>query len=140
MHTNAHEFLIRPATSDDLPAIAAIQRASPEASAWDPLGYTCSVALKDGHVAGFLVTRETAPDECEILNLAVHPSYRRRGIARNLVNHVLQRAPANWFLEVRESNLPAISFYKSLGFRHVGRRENYYNEPSEAAIVMSFFS
>ena len=133
-------FDIRAATAGDLPAIAAIQQASPEASTWEPLDYDCFVVTRDGEVAGFLVTRQTAPGECEILNLAVHPSFRRRGIARMLVNQTLRAAPGEWFLEVRESNIAGIFFYRSLGFDSVGRRENYYNNPSEAAIVMRFFS
>ena len=45
-----------------------------------------------------------------------------------------------WFLEVRESNDAAINLYKTLGFAATGRRENYYSEPPEAAIVMRVFS
>ena len=55
---------IRAADSDDLAAIAAIQAASPEASQWEPasyLDYDCLVAVEDDHVAGFLVSRQTAP-------------------------------------------------------------------------------
>ena len=46
----------------------------------------------------------------------------------------------NWFLEVRESNEAAINLYKTLGFMTAGRRQNYYHDPSEAAIVMRLFS
>jgi ribosomal-protein-alanine N-acetyltransferase len=132
--------LIRAATLADLPAIAAIQAASPEASAWNPLDYICSVAESAGEVIAFLVTRETAPGEREILNLAVHPSRRRDGIAKMLVQNALTGSEANWYLEVRESNVAAIALYTSLGFKRAGRRQDYYDDPSEAAIVMSFFS
>jgi len=132
--------LIRPATPDDRPAIAAIQAASPEASAWNPLEYICSVVESAGEVIAFLVTRETTPGEREILNLAVHPAWRRNGIAKMLVQNALTGSEANWYLEVRESNTAAIALYTSLGFKLAGRREDYYNDPAEAAIVMSFFS
>jgi ribosomal-protein-alanine N-acetyltransferase len=131
---------IRQASPDDLPAIAAIQQASPEASSWAPLDYTCDVAVEDGRVAGFIVTRTIAPDESEILNLAVDPYYRRRGIAKALVRHAVGRTPGRWFLEVRESNVSALQLYMSLGFLSAGRRQKYYNHPPESAIVMSFFS
>ena len=83
---------VRAATADDLAAIAAIQEASPEASQWDPasyLDYECSVAASGGRVAGFLVVRQIASDEREILNLAVDPAAAAAGsgskAARNRV-------------------------------------------------------
>lgn len=132
--------ILRPAAPADLPAIAAIQALSPEASSWNPLDYDCQVAIADARVAAFVVTRRSAPRECEILNLAVHPQSRRRGIASALVRGALQQTPGEWFLEVRESNSAAIAFYKSLGFNPCGRRPEYYHDPAEAAIVMRFFS
>jgi ribosomal-protein-alanine N-acetyltransferase len=75
------------------------------------------------------------------LNLAVDPSFRRQGIARRLLDQVLGSAPGSeWFLEVRESNIAALNLYKELGFQLSGRREDYYRDPHEAAIVMRFFS
>jgi ribosomal-protein-alanine acetyltransferase len=134
---------VRPATKDDLPAIEAIQKASPEASQWQVESYLdqdCLVAMTAGRLVGFLVTRTTAPDEGEILNIAVEPSGRRAGIARILLETLLASSRRIWFLEVRESNNGAINLYKTLGFLPAGRRENYYHEPAEAAIVMRVFS
>jgi ribosomal-protein-alanine N-acetyltransferase len=134
---------VRAATADDLPAIAAIQQASCEASQWDPvsyLDYECSVAASGGRVLGFLVVRQIAADEREILNLAVDPAERRQGVARKLLKNELQRAKTQWFLEVRESNSSAIKLYESAGFRTAGRRESYYSNPSETGIVMRFDS
>lgn len=135
---------IRAAGRDDLAAIAAIQNASPGASLWTPesyLDHDCRVAVSGGRVVGFLVARVTAPDEREILNIAVEPSLRRSGIGRILMETVLAEARGTvWYLEVRESNEAATNLYKTLGFLPSGRRENYYHEPVEAAIVMRLFS
>jgi polysaccharide biosynthesis protein PslH len=82
-----------------------------------------------------------APDaEWEILNLAVGPAWRRRGIARRLLEELLNRFPALWFLEVRESNSAAIRLYQSLGFERAGIRPGYYQDSQEAAIVMRIYS
>ena len=133
---------IRPATVVDLAAIAAIQRAAPEAAQWDCSDYLqhlCLVADRDGVVAGFFVGRQTAPGEHEILNLAVHVEHRRSGIGRELLRAAMGAQQA-WFLEVRESNRTAIAFYTASGFEVSGRREKYYREPAEAAIVMRLVS
>jgi ribosomal-protein-alanine N-acetyltransferase len=129
----------RPATPDDLFSIAVIQGPS----SWEPvdyLNYRCPVAVVDGSVTGFLVSRETAPGEREILNLAVDPACRRRGTARALLLHEIEGFRGTWFLEVRESNTAAIGLYRTARFEAVGRRAEYYHDPSEDAIVMRFFS
>jgi ribosomal-protein-alanine acetyltransferase len=135
---------IREATEDDLEAIAAIQSSSPEASQWTPVSYLehdCRVAVSHGRVVGFLVARATAKEDREILNIAVEPALRRAGIGRILMETVLVEGRGmTWFLEVRESNEAAINLYKTLGFSAAGRRESYYHEPLEAAIVMRLFS
>jgi ribosomal-protein-alanine acetyltransferase len=140
-------LLVRPATAEDLDAIGRIQSASPEAAQWNLgayLEFECTVAII-GQVVGFLAVRPTAPDEREILNLAVDPAYRRRGVARRLMERQLRerrlrQGKGSWFLEVRESNEPAIRLYESLGFRASGRREGYYSNPVEAGIVMRIHS
>lgn len=132
-------MIIRPAVPTDLAEIGEIQRASPEAAQWplgDYLNYTCLVAEHEGAVIGFLIARQLAPDEHELLNLAVRPDGRRRGTASALWSRAAEIAQTTWFLEVRESNSPAIRFYEKHGFRPAGRRENYYTEPPESAIVM----
>jgi len=131
---------IRQAGPHDLPAILAIQQASPEAADWKPEFYleiTTWVALLDnGEIAGFLAMRSVLPDEHELLNLAVAPEHRRQGIARTLLDYAKRRGSGLWFLEVRESNLAARTFYKSYGFIDFGKRKGYYQEPYEDAIVM----
>jgi ribosomal-protein-alanine acetyltransferase len=134
---------VRAASKEDLAVIEGIQKASLEASQWaveSYLEYDCLVAAVDGKVRGFLVTRATAPDEGEILNIAVDLEFRRSGIARILMETLLAGDRNAWFLEVRESNYGAINLYKTLGFAASGRRENYYSGPAEAAIVMRVFS
>jgi ribosomal-protein-alanine N-acetyltransferase len=78
--------------------------------------------------------------ELHINNLAVHPGYRGRGIACQLLDAILIRAYAKGvtvgYLEVRASNEAATALYKSYGFQPVGRRRNYYEHPREDAIVM----
>ena len=136
-------MILRPATSADLFEITRIQGASPEASQWDPAGYfayECVLAEEDGMTLGFLVIRQTAADEYEILNLAVDPSARRRGVARQLLSFELAQRHGTCFLEVRESNSGAIQLYEVLGFQRAGRREDYYRDPAESGIVMKLNS
>ena len=132
-------LVIRPATGQDLPGIQRIQGASPEAVAWEPasyLSYDCRVATLGEHIAGFVVSRRLAAGEAEILNLAVNPKLRRHGIGAALVREVVRQSPGNWFLEVRESNLPARNLYRKFGFEEVDRRPNYYQDNGEDAVVM----
>jgi ribosomal-protein-alanine N-acetyltransferase len=98
------------------------------------------VADENGRVAGFLVSRETVPGEREILNIAVNPEFRRLGVATELIRRELSGHPGEHFLEVRESNGPARNLYQHLGFREVGVRPGYYENPPEPGIVMRFFS
>ena len=136
-------FQLRPATADDVDQIWAIQEAAPESSHWhreDYLAFDCVVAEESGRVTGFLVSRETVPGEREILNIAVHPEFRRLGIASDLIRRELSAHSGEHFLEVRESNQPARNLYKHLGFREVGVRPGYYENPPEPGIVMRFFS
>jgi len=133
----------RPGTIADLDAVAAIQFASPEAAQWearDYLQYDLRVALVNREVAAFLVSRTLAAGESEILNLAVAPEHRRRGVARGLVEGWLRGVKGDVFLEVRASNEAAQEFYKSLGFQVVSIRSEYYSSPVETAIVMKFHS
>ena len=137
------DLLIRRGEERDLAAIAAIQETAPEAAHWDVTGYLqydVRVAVRREQIAGFLVWRCVGGDECEILNLAVLPEFRRQGVGRALVQWLLARFSGPVFLEVRESNAAAILLYKSLGFQLVGSRDRYYESPPETAIVMKFHS
>jgi [ribosomal protein S18]-alanine N-acetyltransferase len=136
---------IRPGRIEDLQSIAAIQDASPEAAHWNPIDYLqhhVEVFEQNGYIAGFSVYREVAPGELELLNIAIAPNFRRRGVGRRLMESLLEKAKttgcSSVFLEVRESNLAARAFYKLLNFHDLGFRPNYYYDPPETAIVMKF--
>lgn len=79
-------------------------------------------------------------DEGEITNVAVAPEYRRRGIARQLVQELIRQAQevgvSRFLLEVRVSNAGAIALYRELGFTDGGIRRNFYEFPREDALVM----
>ena len=134
---------LRPGAAGDLALIGQIQAASREASQWDVpeyLKYDLLVAVCDGRVAGFVVARRLAEGEGELLNLAVDPAFRRRGIGRRLVAEVTSFYPGVLWLEVRDSNIDARKFYQSLGFCEAGYRAGYYADSAEGAIVMNVHS
>ncbi|MBE6607470.1 MAG: ribosomal-protein-alanine N-acetyltransferase [Ruminococcaceae bacterium] len=93
----------------------------------------------EARVAGYIVILTVAP-ECEILNVAVSPEFRRMGIAEKLLRYVSDRAAEKncdtLMLEVRESNAAARALYEKIGFYPVGRRKGYYSNPVEDAILM----
>lgn len=92
-----------------------------------------------GPVLGF-INYWLVRDEVHILNVASHASHRRRGVATQLLAHVIGFAHRHGCryatLEVRRGNLAAIHLYKKLGFKPVGVRPRYYAEDNEDAIVM----
>ena len=81
-------------------------------------------------------------DEMHILNLAVHPAQRRRGIARALLTTALTRSreqgAAVVWLEVRPSNTAALALYHSFGFEEIGVRPGYYTDNGEDALILAF--
>ena len=97
----------------------------------------CTVAVEDSKVVGFLAF-EQIMDEGSIVEVAVHPDHRRKGIARELIKNAVECCEEldAVYLEVRESNIPAISLYKNLGFYEVGKRRDYYSDPKEDAVIM----
>jgi ribosomal-protein-alanine acetyltransferase len=131
----------------DAPAVERILRMSPEAAAWTLnslerlrlRGEVGWVVDAGSAVCGFLVMR-TVAQEAEILNLSVDPAKRRTGNATALLFEALKECRElhvrKIFLEVRESNLTAVSFYKRQGFIENGKRPGYYQDPAEAAVLM----
>jgi ribosomal-protein-alanine N-acetyltransferase len=132
----------------DTPNIAKILSDSAEAAQWPPENYAklaespggiLLVCEAEGRPAGFLAARRAA-DEAEILNIAVHRDFRRKGVASALLIAALSEfrssAIARVFLELRESNLPALALYNHHGFLPSGRRRAYYHFPTEDAVCM----
>ena len=97
------------------------------------------VALEGETVAGYIGS-QTVMGESDMMNVAVHPDFRRRGIAEALVNSLVEDLKAMeshcLTLEVRASNAPSIALYEKLGFFQVGRRKNYYRNPREDALIL----
>ena len=134
--------------SDDLDDVVAIERVS-FTLPWSRGAFLyemeqnrvarCWVMREDRRVVGYLCLWEIG-EEIHITNVAVHPEFRRRGIARALLSAVLEdarhRALRVIALEVRPSNREARTLYDSLGFRAVGRRKGYYYDTGEDALVM----
>jgi ribosomal-protein-alanine N-acetyltransferase len=137
--------LIMPA---DVETIVAIQNACPEMAQWTAWDYDRVargemdgwVAQDAGGIAGFLVARRVAAD-FEILNFAVQPESRRRGIGAALLRAALDWGKAfhaeKAMLEVRASNLAALRFYERFGFQVAGRRLRYYTAPVEDALLLT---
>ena len=97
------------------------------------------VALDGDAVAGY-VGSQTVLGETDMMNVAVTPSYRRRGIAEQLILALVEELKAAGShcltLEVRASNAPAIGLYEKLGFSQIGLRRNYYRNPKEDALIL----
>jgi [ribosomal protein S18]-alanine N-acetyltransferase len=141
---------IRDASNRELPQILVIERLGFD-HPWTrdsflrelslPFSRTIVAMVANGaseHVAGYLC-RWLVADECHILNIAVHPDQRRKGIGERLMDDAVAEARREnarlVTLEVRRSNLAARSLYRKLGFEERRLRKNYYGA-GEDAIVM----
>ncbi len=97
------------------------------------------VALDDNRVVGYIGS-QTVCGETDVMNIAVHPDYRRRGIGQILIEELIREVKnlgsISLTLEVRSSNAPAVSLYEKLGFSQVGLRKNYYRNPKEDAYIL----
>jgi len=134
-----NSILVRPAQERDFAAISHMQYRCPETAQWplgDYSGYPLLLALVENKPAGFCSWRQSAADEAEILNIAVDPDYRRRGVGAALLDAVCQAAQGAIFLEVAETNAPAIALYRRQGWVDAGVREGYYSQGTVNAVVM----
>ena len=140
---------IRPATSDDIPAMMALERHAVTAAHWSREQYDAVlsgggirrlglVLEEDAKVRAFLAARAIGK-EWEIENMAVAGPARRRGLGTRLLGEFLERARAEGaeavYLEVRASNEAARSLYEKWAFLEAGRRRDYYRNPTEDAVV-----
>ncbi|MBQ1169795.1 MAG: ribosomal protein S18-alanine N-acetyltransferase [Oscillospiraceae bacterium] len=94
----------------------------------------------DGETVAGYIGSQTVMEETDMMNVAVHPDFRRQGIAEALVSGLVEHLKAMGShcltLEVRASNAPAIALYEKLGFAEIGRRKNYYRNPREDALIL----
>jgi [ribosomal protein S18]-alanine N-acetyltransferase len=139
---------IRPIETRDLEFVMAIQSTCLEIAQWTSRDYANVVqgtmngwvAEEKAEVAGFIVARRVA-SELEILNFAVRPDSRHRGIGASLLREALAWGATfqaeKAFLEVRASNLAALRFYEHNRFEVTGRRPRYYSAPIEDALVLA---
>lgn len=130
------EVAIRAMSGRDVAAVISIERASYQFP-WSEgifrdclrVGYVCRVACVEEEVVAYGVMSVGA-GEAHILNLCVNASFRCRGIGRQLLHYLIERAREagviEAFLEVRPSNTAAIRLYQSMGFGQVGTRRGYY--------------
>lgn len=99
----------------------------------------CFTALDDSGVIGYVIGRKIPP-EGEIYRIAVREDRRQRGVGYRLLSYCLKTERGSGvetvFLEVRSKNAPAIALYRAYGFKEMGIRKNYYQNPSDDAIVM----
>ncbi|MAA73713.1 MAG: ribosomal-protein-alanine N-acetyltransferase [Salinisphaeraceae bacterium] len=145
-------FQVRRLVTEDVPAVLEIERQSYQYP-WSEgifrdclrVGYRCFVATDlYGHVRGYSLL-SVAVGEAHILNLCVHPDYRRLSIARLLLDQLVRQAVSenaeSVMLEVRPSNKGAIRLYEGYGFKRIGRRKNYYPAASgrEDALLLAYF-
>lgn len=132
---------------EDLPRVLEVERASYP----DPWPLQAFVSELDNRISTALVAREgdqivahliywKVADELSVLNVAVHPSHRRRRLAEHLMRIALEDGITNgirlYLLEVRASNLAARALYEKLGFRARGVRKRYYDDNGEDAVLM----
>jgi [ribosomal protein S18]-alanine N-acetyltransferase len=138
-------FTIRGLGFADLPQVVAIERrAFP--TPWSlsmfvlelskPSGI-CLAAIENRRIAGYLICSRYA-DVWHLMNIAVDPPVRRRGIGTALLEEMIARAGENasYTLEVRPSNSHAIALYERFGFRSAGTRRRYYQDTGEDALIM----
>jgi len=136
---------VRRLVYSDLPVVLAIERRAFE-TPWSlamfvlelskPSGI-CLAISDGGGLTGYLICSRYA-DVWHLMNIAVMPEHRRRGIARRLLERLLEEAGPNarYTLEVRTSNHGAIAMYEQLGFRRAGHRRRYYHDNGEDALIM----
>jgi ribosomal-protein-alanine N-acetyltransferase len=141
---------VRPARRNDIERILAITDQCRGAAQWRPEHYEALFALGKSGQALFLVVEQNgavkgliagqlAADEWEIENIAVDPALQCTGLGSHLLREFLQCARSRGravFLEVRESNVAARKLYQKLDFFEVGRRNSYYQDPKEDAILL----
>jgi [ribosomal protein S18]-alanine N-acetyltransferase len=133
--------ILRPATADDVPAVARLEADLFGVDAWSADGVreeltgdrrTALVADQDGRVVGYVVTMDSG-DVVDLQRVAVHPAHRRRGLARELLASA--GTGSRMLLEVASGNEPALAFYAAEGFTEIHRRRRYYRDGVDAVVM-----
>lgn len=101
---------------------------------------SCWLVALDGDTVVGYVGSQTVLGETDMMNIAVHPDYRNKGIATDLIEGLIEtltkQGSHSLMLEVRATNEPAKNLYNKLGFEAVGIRKNYYRNPKEDALIL----
>ena len=104
-------------------------------------GHDCVLLQMDDSIIGYAILMMVL-DEAHLLNISVAPSHKGQGLGRHLLDHMMQigreKGGLNMFLEVRPSNIAAITLYESIGFNEMGVRPGYYpaHNGRENAVLM----
>lgn len=142
-----HKLTIRDMQEDDIPAIVEIEQIS-FSTPWSKQSFLSEmynknafskVAIFGENVIGYICVNYLR-HESHILNLAVHPDFRRQGVATLLMNEAMRELKKKGcvflYLKVRSSNTDAQKFYEIFGFKIESVRKNYYGDPDESALLM----
>jgi len=134
---------------DHVPAIGSMDRRNYEFAWTDGIfrdcvkaGYICPLLMIDKEIVGYGVLQIGA-DEAHLLNLCIDEPWQRQGLARTLLEHLVEESLRHGahvlFLEVRPSNTRAVALYQQSGFNEIGLRRNYYDAKGgrEDALVMA---
>ena len=134
--------------SDDIfEQLSALDKLCVGADGWSADSFRSEAEKDTGHILYItdsgkviaLLSGYHAVGEGDITSVAVHPDYRRKGLAKKLIEKFENSLPEdteNIFLEVRESNCGAIALYEKCGFERLSVRKNFYSQPRENAVVM----
>jgi ribosomal-protein-alanine N-acetyltransferase len=150
-------YFIRRMREEDLPAVRAIEALS-FSNPWSDNTFRGEIqntsvsfpmvvvrrpgdrAVADGEVVAYIIYWQIR-DDVQVNNVAVHPDCRGLGLGEALMRYAIARVRESgatfMTLEVRQSNAPALTLYKKLGFEVMGTRKNYYTKPDEDAFVMA---
>ena len=143
-------YFIRRMKEDDLPAVRAIEGLS-FSNPWSdntfrgeiqntPVSSPLVVVRRPGEeVVGYIIYWQIR-DDVQVNNIAVHPECRGLGLGEAMMRFAIAKVRAAraefMTLEVRQSNVAAVTLYKKLGFEVLGTRKNYYTKPDEDAYVL----
>lgn len=139
--------MIRPATSGDVDAIAGLEAECFGAEAWSPGSVTAEIGGEtrrviveetDGVLRAYAAL-SVLGDVADLHRIAVRPTARRHGLARELlatlITHAADQAAARMLLEVADCNAPAVALYESFGFTTISRRPRYHADGTDSLVM-----